>query len=78
MEAIVVIGLLVIAITQSIKNLVPQIKGLLTVVIAIVVGVVIAVLDTSIGVLDITIVEGIVAGLQAVGVTTVAGKIGGN
>lgn len=62
----------IIAVTQFIKFLSPQVRGAITIVVAIVVGIVVAILDTHIGVNDISIAQGILIGLAAVGVSTVA------
>lgn len=76
-EAIVFIPLIIVAITQMIKMLFPQINGFLTIAVAFVVGVLVAVVDTNIGVQDITIAQGLVYALGAIGITTVASKAGG-
>lgn len=76
-EAIVFIPLIIIAVTQMIKMVFPQITGFLTILIAFVVGVIVALVDTHIGVADVTVAQGLVLALGAVGVTTVAAKAGG-
>lgn len=76
-DAILLIPLLIIAVTQLIKMALPQIVGFVTVIIALVVGVLVAVVDQYIGVTDISIGYGLVLALSAVGITTVAGKAGG-
>ena len=76
-EAAIFIPLIIVAITQMIKMALPQINGFVTILIAFVVGIIVAVIDVQIGVQDITIAQGLVAALSAVGITTVAAKAGG-
>lgn len=76
-EATLFIPLIIIAITQMVKMVFPQITGFLTILIAFVVGVVVALVDRSIGVTDITVAQGLVYALGAIGVTVVASKAGG-
>lgn len=76
-EAIVFIPLIIIAVTQMVKMAFPQVTGFLTILIAFVVGVVVALVDTHIGVADVTIAQGLVLALGAVGITTIAAKAGG-
>jgi vacuolar-type H+-ATPase subunit I/STV1 len=76
-EATLFIPLVIIAITQMIKMAFPQITGFLTIVTAFVVGIVVALIDRSIGVVDVTIAQGLVYALGAIGITAVAAKAGG-
>ncbi len=76
-EAVVFIPLIIIAVTQMIKMALPQVTGFVTIVIAFVVGVLVALVDTNIGVADVTIAQGLVLALGAVGITTLASKAGG-
>lgn len=76
-DAIVFIPLIIIAVTQMVKMAFPQITGFLTIVVAILVGVVVALVDKSIGVTDITVAQGLVYALGAIGITAVAAKAGG-
>lgn len=76
-EAVVFIPLIIVAITQLVKMALPQVSGWVTVVIAFVVGLVVALVDTSIGVTDITIAQGLVYALGAIGISTLASKAGG-
>jgi len=76
-DAIVFIPLVIIAITQMVKMAFPQITGFLTILVAFVVGIVVALVDKSIGVTDITIAQGLVYALGAIGITAVAAKAGG-
>lgn len=76
-EAIVFIPLIIIAVTQMVKMAFPQITGFLTILVAFVVGIVVALIDTNIGVADVSIAEGLVYALGAIGITAVASKAGG-
>lgn len=76
-DAIVFIPLIIIAITQMVKMVFPQITGFLTILVAFAVGIVVALVDRSIGVTDITIAQGLVYALGAIGITAVAAKAGG-
>lgn len=76
-EATIFIPLIIIAITQMVKMALPQINGFVTVLVALCVGVIVALIDTSIGVADVSIAEGIVAALGAVGISALASKAGG-
>lgn len=76
-DAIVFIPLVIIAITQMVKMVFPQITGFLTILVAFGVGVVVALVDRSIGVTDISIAQGLVYALGAIGITAVAAKAGG-
>lgn len=76
-QASLFIPLLIVAVTQLVKMAFPQISGWLTVVIALVIGIVVALVDTKIGVQDITVAQGIVSALGAIGITTIFSKAGG-
>lgn len=76
-EATIFVPLIIVAITQMVKMALPQITGFVTIIIAFVVGIIVALVDGGIGVTDITIAQGIVYALGAVGVTAVAAKAGG-
>lgn len=67
MSTEVFIGLVVVAVVDAIKSLVPQIKGALTVLLAGVVGGVCAAVDVSAGLPDVSVAVGIGAGLAAAG-----------
>lgn len=75
-ESVVFIGAVIIAVTQFIKSLVPNINGAVTIVVAVAVGVLVALLDKQIGVADISIAQGVMTGLAAVGVHSTARQIG--
>jgi hypothetical protein len=76
-EATIFIPLLIIAVTQMVKMALPQVTGFLTILVAFVVGVVVALVDKEIGVVDVTIAQGLVLALGAVGITAIAAKAGG-
>lgn len=76
-EAALFIPLIIIAVTQILKMAFPQITGFLTIGVAFVVGIVVALVDKEIGVGDVTIAQGLVLALGAVGITTLAAKAGG-
>lgn len=76
-QASLFIPLLIVAVTQLIKMALPTVTGWLTVVVAFVVGIVVALVDTHIGVQDITVAQGVVYALGAIGITTAFAKAGG-
>lgn len=76
-DATIFIPLVIIAVTQMIKMALPQISGFVTILVAFGVGIVIALVDTAIGVRDVSIAEGLISALGAVGVTALASKAGG-
>lgn len=69
-DSAVLIGAAIIAITQGVKYVAPKISGALTIVLAVLVGILVALLDTHIGVADISVAQGIIVALAAVGVHT--------
>lgn len=71
------IPLIIIAVTQMIKMKFPQVTGFLTIAVAFVVGILVALVDTFIGVEDITVAQGLVLALPAIGITAAAAKAGG-
>lgn len=76
-EAALFVPLIIVAVTQMFKMALPQITGFVTILVALVVGVVVALVDGPIGVTDISIAQGIVYALEAIGVTAIAAKAGG-
>jgi len=76
-DATIFIPLVIIAVTQMVKMALPQVTGFVTIIIALVVGVIVALVDGLIGVTDITIAQGIVNALGAIGITALASKAGG-
>lgn len=76
-DAAIFIPLLIIAVTQMVKMALPQVTGFVTILVALGVGLVVALIDQLIGVTDITIADGIVKSLEAIGITAIASKAGG-
>lgn len=76
-EATVFVPLIIVAVTQIIKMFVPKVNGGVTILVALGLGVVVALVDTLIGIADISVAQGIILGLGAVGVSVLAGKAGG-
>lgn len=74
-EGAIFIGTIIIAITEAIKLLAPKVNGAVTIGIAALVGLLVALVDTEIGVADLTVAQGILTGLSAAGVVTVAKKV---
>lgn len=78
MEAMLFISVVIIALTQMVKMALPErVYGFVTILIALAIGLLVAIFDTALGIEDITIAEGIVAALGAIGISTVASKAGG-
>ena len=76
-ESALFIPLIIIAVTQMAKMALPQISGFVTVLVAFGVGLVVALVDVLIGVKDISIAQGLVSALEAIGFTALAAKAGG-
>lgn len=77
-EAAVFIPLAIIAATQAIKYVLPHVNGAVTIAVAVLLGVVLALVDNEIGVTDVTVAQGVMRGLESVGIVTVATKITGS
>ena len=81
-QAVVFIGLAIVAVVELGKRLFPpkgqdrDVRGAFVILGAVLVGVVVALLDTRIGVVDISVAQGIVIGLDAVGIHQVARQVG--
>lgn len=75
-EGIIFIGAAIIAATQAIKYLLPQVNGAVTIAVSVALGILIAVIDTEIGVTDLSVAEGVMAGLAASGTHTIARQVG--
>lgn len=75
-QGAIFIGAIIIAITQCIKLLAPKVNGAVTIIVAVIVGILVALLDKQIGVVDITVAQGILIALGAVGVHTTVSEIG--
>lgn len=76
-QASLFIPLLIVAVTQLVKMALPTVTGWFTVVVALLVGIGVALVDTHIGVQDITVAQGIVYALGAIGISTAFSKAGG-
>ena len=74
-EGIVFIGAVIVAAVELVKHFAPKIKGGLTIVLAASIGLLVALVDTQIGVVDLTIAEGIMAGLAASGAVKIAEEV---
>lgn len=77
LSASLFISLMIVAVVQIIKMFVPAVSGAVTVIVALVVGAVVGLVDQHIGVTDVSVAQGIVDGLGAIGLATLAGKAGG-
>lgn len=75
MDGIVFITLVITAVTEAIRLLVPQVNGAVTIGVAVVVGVLVSLVDTELGLAAMTVAEGVTAGLAAAGVSAVAKKV---
>lgn len=76
-ESTVFIGAVIVGITQFIKLARDKnYAGALVIVFAVLVGFVVSLVDTEIGIANISVAQGILLGLAAPGVVTVAEKIG--
>lgn len=71
-EGAVFIVAVIVALTEVIKRFVPQVSGAVTIGVSALVGLVVALVDVYIGVTDLTVAEGIMAGLAASGTVSVA------
>lgn len=76
-DAAILIPLVIVALTQMIKMLWPQVVAWVTILVALLVGVLVAVLAGPIGVAHITIAQGVVMALEAIGISALANKAGG-
>lgn len=76
-QAGIFIPLLILAVTQMIKMLLPTVQGWVTIIVALLIGVVVGIVDIYVGVQDISIAQGVVFALEAVGLSVVASKAGG-
>lgn len=75
MDSAIFIGAAIIALTQAIKYIVPGVSGAITIIVAILLGILVSLLGPTIGVAHITIAEGIITALAAVGVHTTATRV---
>ena len=76
LSSVVIVGLIVVGVVDAIKDLSPRVNGFVTVVVAALVGLLWALIDGQLGfVPDLTIAQGISAGLVASGAAGLAKKI---
>lgn len=75
-ESTLFIGAVIIALTQVVKYVVPQVNGAVTILIAVLAGVVVGLVDQLIGVTDVTVAQGLMIALGAVGTLTTAQSVG--
>lgn len=71
------IPLVILAITQMIKMAAPAVVGWVTIGVAFAVGFLVALIDGLIGVNDVSIAQGLMSALTAIGISVIAGKAGG-
>lgn len=78
MEATLFLSVIIIALTQIVKMALPQrVTGFITIIIALILGIVVSLLADPLGLAHISIAQGIVSALGAIGITTSFGKAGG-
>lgn len=76
LSSVVIVGLIVVGVVDAVKDLSPRVHGFITVVVAALVGLLWAVVDGHLGfVPDLTIAQGISAGLVASGAAGLAKKV---
>lgn len=76
LSSIVIVGLIVVGVVDAIKDLAPKVNGFVTVLVAALVGLLWALIDGHLGfVPDLTMAQGISAGLSAAGAVGIAKKI---
>lgn len=78
MEVTLFLSTVIMALTQLVKMALPErVQGFITVIIALIMGVVISLVAEPLGLAQVSIAEGIVASLGAIGITTAFSKAGG-
>jgi len=75
-ESTLFIGAVIVALTQVVKYLAPNINGAVTILVAAVVGVLVGLTDGLIGVTDVSVAQGLMIALAAVGTITTAQSFG--
>lgn len=73
-QAAILIPLLIVAVTQMIKMLLPTVNGWVTIIVALLIGVIVALTHAYIGVADISVAQGLILALGAIGVSVLAKK----
>lgn len=75
MEPVLFLSVVIIALTEIVKKAVPErIHGFLTIIVAILLGVAVSLAAEPLGIAQVSIAEGIVAALGAIGITSAASK----
>lgn len=75
-DSVLFIGTIIIALTELVKRVWPEaITGALTILIALLVGVLVALFGAMIGVVHVSVAEGLMIALAAVGVHTTASSV---
>lgn len=69
------IGALIVAITQVIKYIFHSVSGAITILVAMVVGGLVAFFAPALGIASMSIAQGVLIGLAAAGVHTVASSV---
>lgn len=75
-DATLFISIMIIALVEMLKMAIPNIQGWVTIIIAFCVGIAVALLAPVIGVGAISIAQGLLAALGAIGITATAKKAG--
>lgn len=76
LSSVVVVGLVVVGVVDAVKDLSPKVHGFVTVIVAALVGALWALVDAQLGfVPDLTVAQGITAGLVASGAVGIAKKV---
>lgn len=75
-EGAIFLGAVIIAATQLVKYVFPQVHDAWTIVVAVALGILVALVDKEIGVVDLTVAQGIMLALAAVGVHSTARQVG--
>lgn len=79
-EGVVFLGAVIVAATQFVKFVAAAfqktVNGAITIAVAVLLGIVVALVDKEIGVMDITVAQGIMLALAAVGVHSTVREIG--
>lgn len=76
-DAVVFIGLVITGVTQAIKYLVTNVNGAVTIAVSALLGLLVSLVDVELGLNDVTPAVGLMTGLAASGVVTVARNVSG-
>lgn len=76
-DSTIFITTVIVAVTQVLKFAHPKVTGIVTVLCAVVIGILASVFAPKIGIAPLSIAQGILDGLAAVGLHTLASKVGG-